>query len=213
MRLSDIDENKLNDELVNFIVFSGIEESNDICEIGIVFGNYNLQKERILKATELYHQKRIKKMILLGGKGGISNEHSSDISEASLMKIIALQNRVDEADIIIEENSNNSIENCQNVITILQSLNINLDKIMLISSDFHLKRCYAIFKKYYGADAEYILIPVKNGFSDKENWFNSERIWNSGRSLVEFEAKALIKYAREGLIEDLELGSIETIKR
>ena len=41
--------------------------------------------------------------------------------------------------------------------------------------------------------------------TDKENWFLSEKVYNSGRNLVEFEANLLIKYAKEGKIYDLNI--------
>lgn len=65
---------------------------------------------------------------------------------------------------------------------------------MLISSEFHLKRCMTIMNKYYKEKIEYILVTAKDGFTDKGNWYLSEKAIDTGRSLVEFEADLLIKY-------------------
>ena len=208
MKLSQIDSNELDDNLVDTIVFSEIRESSENCTFGIVFGNYNLQNERIKKAVNLYHAGRIRKMLLVGGKNGISNEDNNNHTEAELMMNFALQNGVAKKDILIEEASNNTIENCRNISQGL--LDENLKKLALITNDFHMKRCVAIFKKYFSDNCEYLLFPVKNGFSDFENWKYSERVWNSGRSLVEFEANALIKNATDGLIMDLEINMDRT---
>ena len=48
-----------------------------------------------------------------------------------------------------------------------------------------------------------LYIVAKDGFSDSENWFLSDNSWNSGRSLATYEAHLLIKYAKEGKIQDL----------
>lgn len=64
---------------------------------------------------------------------------------------------------------------------------------------------YGYNEKYYKEDIEYILVPAKDGFTDRENWFLSEKVFNSGRSLVEFEADLLIKYAKENKLYDLEI--------
>ena len=63
--------------------------------------------------------------------------------------------------------------------------------------------------KYCPKELEYTLVPSKDGFSDKENWFNSDNSWNSGRSLVTFEAKVLIKYAIEDKIYNLDIPNFE----
>ena len=61
----------------------------------------------------------------------------------------------------------------------------------------------AIIKKKF-PHIEVMLIPAKDDFSDRENWFLSDNSWNSGRSLVTYEANLLVKYAKENKIADLE---------
>lgn len=207
MKLSEYNENNLNDSEIEHIVFSNTEDNMLSAEYGIVFGSYQLQKYRIEKAVELYKQGRIKKLILSGGNGGISNECNDNRTEAELMKMLAIKMGVKEEDIYLEDKSNNSIENSLNVIKLLNLLaNINdIKGLILITSQFHLKRCLAIFKKYFPKDINYCLVAALDGFSDKNNWFLSDESWNTGRNLVTFEAKVLIKYAKEGKIFDLEV--------
>ena len=121
------------------------------------------------------------------------------------MKKLLLEKGINEQNLILESNSNSTIENGINVANVLNSISENIQELILISSEFHLKRCMAIMKKYYKENIDYILVPAKDGFTDKENWFLSERTYNSGRNLVEFEAKLLIKYAKEGKIYDLNI--------
>lgn len=118
------------------------------------------------------------------------------------MKKLALENGIKESDIVIEQHSNNTFENIENVMNLLKDKNI--DKRALITSEFHLKRCMAIMKKNY-PNITTILIPSFGGFSDKNNWYLSDMSWNSGRSIVTYETKLLIKYAKEGKIEDLDI--------
>ena len=82
-----------------------------------------------------------------------------------------------------------------------------IKNIIVITSEFHLKRCYAILKKNY-PNINTTLVAAKDGFSDSDNWFLSDNSWNSGRSLATYEAHLLIKYARENKIEDLEIQMI-----
>ena len=205
MKLSEINNENLTDRQIEQIVFSNIADSGKTAKYGIVFGSYILQKYRVDIATKLYEAGRVNKLIFTGGKGGISNKNNEDIAEAVIMKKLLLEKGINEQDLILESNSNSTIENGINVANVLNSISENIQELILISSEFHLKRCMAIMKKYYKENIDYILVPAKDGFTDKENWFLSERTYNSGRNLVEFEAKLLIKYAKEGKIYDLNI--------
>ena len=205
MKLSEINNENLTDSQIEKIVFSNINDSGKSAKYGIVFGSYTLQKYRIEQATNLYKEGRVKKLILTGGKGGISNQNNEDVPEAELMKESLVKNGISLQDLIIDNSSNSTIENGINVANILNGLKEDIQELILISSEFHLKRCMAIMKKYYKEDIEYILVPAKDGFTDRENWFLSEKVFNSGRSLVEFEAELLIKYAKENKLYDLEI--------
>lgn len=55
------------------------------------------------------------------------------------------------------------------------------------------------------------MIPSKDGFSDRDNWFLSDNSWNSGRSLATYEAHLLVKYAKENKIYDLEINNYSKI--
>lgn len=205
MKLSKISIDNLNDREIEKIVFSNIEDNGKSAKYGIVFGSYTLQKYRIETAFKMYNEGRVKKLILSGGSGGISNKNNQKIAEADIMKKILIEKGINEQDLILENTSNSTIENGINAANILNDLKEDIHELMLISSEFHLKRCMAIMKKYYKEDIEYILVPAKDGFADKENWFLSEKVYNSGRNLVEFEADLLIKYAKENKIYDLEI--------
>lgn len=205
MKLSEISIDNLNDREIEKIVFSNIEDNGKSAKYGIVFGSYTLQKYRIETAFKMYNEGRVKKLILSGGSGGISNKNNEKIAEADIMKKLLVEKGVNEQDLILENTSNSTIENGINVANILNGLKEDIQELILISSEFHLKRCMAIMKKYYKEDIEYILVPAKDGFTDRENLFLSEKVFNSGRSLVEFEADLLIKYAKENKLYDLEI--------
>ncbi|CDE09869.1 putative uncharacterized protein [Clostridium sp. CAG:354] len=205
MKLSEINNANLTDKQIEKIVFSDINDSGKSAKYGIVFGSYTLQKYRIEQAIKLYKEGRVEKLILTGGKGGISNKNNEDVPEAELMKASLVKNGISPQHLILDNSSNSTIENGINVAKILNNLHENIQEVILISSEFHLKRCMAIMKKYYKTNIDYILVPAKDGFTDKENWFLSEKAYNSGRNLVEFEANLLIKYAKEGKIYDLNI--------
>lgn len=206
MKLSQIDSTNLTDKQINLIVFSDIDDSNENADLAIVFGNSDMIKERTLKSVEMYEKGRVKKILFTGGTGGITNTSGDTISEALKMKRLAISKGIKEENIIIEE-SNNSFENVLNSLSLID-LSV-VKSIMIITSDFHLKRCMAIMKNHIGDKVKYVLVPVKNGYSDEENWFNSEKAWGTGRGIVTFEAEILIRYAKEGKIFDLDINNYQ----
>lgn len=205
MKLSEYSEMKLIDKDIQLIVYSDIKDDGMSSKYGLVFGNTMLIKERVSKAVELYNSKRIEKVIFMGGLNGVSNQNSLPIAEADKMKELAIEMGIDEHDIIIDNTSNNTFENINNAILLLGDEINKIKNIIIITSEFHLKRCQAILKKKY-PHLKTTLVPAKDGFSDSDNWFLSDNSWNSGRSLATFEAHLLIKYAKEGKIEDLDLS-------
>lgn len=204
MKLSKINDQNLNDKDIANIVYSNIKDNGKPSKYGLVFGNSMLIKERVAKAVELYNNKRIQKVIFMGGINGVSNQNNSIIPEADKMKEIAIEAGINENDIILDNTSNNTFENIDNAMSLLKNEIDTIKNITVITSEFHLKRCYAIIKKKY-PNINITLVVAKDGFSDSDNWFLSDSSWNSGRSLATYETHLLIKYARENKIEDLEI--------
>lgn len=207
MKLSEINDKELKDKDIKYIVYSNTEDNGKTSKYGLVFGNSMLIKQRVEKAVELYNNKRIQKVIFMGGINGVSNQDNSLIAEADKMKELAIELGINENDIIVENTSNNTFENIDNAMYLLRNEIATIKNIIVITSEFHLKRCYAILKKNY-PNINTTLVAAKDGFSDSDNWFLSDNSWNSGRSLATYEAHLLIKYARENKIEDLEIQMI-----
>lgn len=207
MKLSEINDKNLSDRDIANIVYSNIEDNGKSSKYALAFGNSMLIKERVSRAVELYKNERIQKVIFMGGVNGVSNQDNSLVAEADKMRELAIEFGINKDDIIVDNTSNNTFENIDNAMYILKNEIDEIENITVITSEFHLKRCYAILKKNY-PNINITLVPAKDGFSDSDNWFLSDNSWNSGRSLVTYEAHLLIKYAKENKIEDLEIELI-----
>ena len=73
--------------------------------------------------------------------------------------------------IIQESRSKNTIENARYTLKIIQQRNIQFNKIIVVSSSFHLKRVSYIFKYFYheyNRKDNLIFIPSNNGLSGKK---------------------------------------------
>lgn len=209
MKLSLINNENLTDDMVDKIVYSDTCDNLRNTTYGIVFGNSMLIKERVNTAYDAYKSGRIKKVIFSGGSNGVSNQNNDTVAEAVKMRELAIKLGIKEEDILIDDKSNNSFENVKNSFDLIK--NKNIAEVAIITSEFHLKRCYAIIKKSY-PNIDVIMIHSKDGFSDRDNWFLSDNSWNSGRSLATYEANILIKYAKENKIIDLDIKDIDKKK-
>lgn len=207
MKLSEINNKTLNDDKIQNIVYSKIEDDGLSSKYGLVFGNSMLIKERTLMAVKIYKEKRVNKLIFMGGQQGISNQANSNISEADRMKELAISLGVLKNDILIDNKSNNTFENINNALEIIGEEIKSIKNIVIVTSEFHLKRCLGILKKKL-PNINVSLVGVKDGKTDSENWFLSDNSWNTGRSIVTYEANLLIKYAKEGKIVDFDINSI-----
>ena len=124
-------------------------------EVGIVLGGITSDKEprdrvhvsgsadRILHALHLYREGKIKKILISGGTGKILKD---SIPEAVLLKKILLLSQVPEQDILTESSSRNTRENALFTAEMLGE-EYAYQKILLITSAYHMRRARACFEK------------------------------------------------------------------
>jgi len=168
-----------------------------IYDVGIVLGgiadydkitkahNFNKHADRIMDAQQLYHQGKIKKILISGGNGVLFND---GYIEANAMRDYLLLNQIPSEDIFIENTSRNTKENAFNSAKILKKEYPN-GTFLLITSANHMKRAQLCFEKagiitkafptdcttsYTDFSVEYILLPR---LSALEKWEDLMHEW------------------------------------
>ncbi len=205
LKLREPANSMYDDSLITEAVFGGISDDGRNNKWCIVFGNSLQIKERAATVVYEYQKKRFKKIVLCGGTKGISNNGNGE-SEASRMKKILVESGIPEDAIYLDEESINTFENIDNAMKII-SREEDVKSLSIITSEFHLKRCFLTFKKKY-PDVAVTTISSRDGYSDKYNWRETGNHWNSGRCMVIWERNLLTKYAQEGKIADEELSRV-----
>ncbi len=102
------------------------------------------QGDRIWQALNLYHAGKIKKIVLSGDDGYLTNR---GLHEAKQMKVILVNWGIPNQDILTEENSRNTHENAQFTAKLLHNSYPYLKKGVLITSAIHMRRAEACFEK------------------------------------------------------------------
>ena len=198
------------DSLITDVVFSGISDDLKNNKWCIVFGNSVQVDERVNTVIQKYREGRFNKIILCGGTAGISNSANNSESEASRYKKKIVDAGISESCIYLDEQSQNTFENIDNAMKIIISEDGSVNSLSIITSEYHLKRCYLAFAKMY-PHVTVTTIPAYDGYSDKDNWFNSSNEWDTGRCMVTWERNLLTKYAKDDKIADCDI-KLEKLK-
>lgn len=99
--------------------------------------------DRFLHPLQLYRLGKIEKLLITGGSGYVLKDR---IPEAEQIEKILLMAGVAEEDILTESNSRNTRENALNTAAFLKN-HPDLDKVLLVTSAFHMRRAAACFEK------------------------------------------------------------------
>ncbi len=114
--------------------FSGYDRKNH--------GFFNNTSDRFIQATNLYHQGIIKKIIMTGGDGSLSQDVPSETFFVSEQLI---KNGVSKDAIILENKSRNTYENAIFTKRIIDSLQINGPYVLITSAE-HMPRSEKTFR-------------------------------------------------------------------
>lgn len=109
MFVSEVTEAKLTNELIDRILYQGISDTKEKGDCILVLGSIKATKYRVPVASKLYKAERANKIMLCGGK--IRNFTEGKMSEAEHMYKAAIGLGVSKDDIIVENTSQNTVEN------------------------------------------------------------------------------------------------------
>ncbi len=110
-------------------------------------GYFNISSDRFIQTALLYKKGHIKKILVSGGQNGIIKE--DNFSEADFIKKNLINIGIPSQDILIEEESRNTIENAAFCKSILKANGLDNNKtIVLVTSAFHMQRARAIFENH-----------------------------------------------------------------
>lgn len=121
------------------IVLGGMAEYNgDLDEI-----SFRRQGDRLIQALTLYHTGKVKKLLISGDSGHVTDR---GLHEAKQVKAMLIKWGVPTEDIITEEISKNTYENALETAKILKNEYPELKSYLLITSGIHMRRAKACFE-------------------------------------------------------------------
>jgi uncharacterized SAM-binding protein YcdF (DUF218 family) len=135
-------------------------------EENILFSNNN---DRLLNTLDLYSKGIIKKILISGASGSLTSE----LKEAEILKRYLIKIGIPDSCVLAENSSNNTYENAIYSEKILTKIHAKKElNCLIITSDYHMRRSLACFKKtklqadpyvkkplIKHFDLEYIIVP------------------------------------------------------
>ncbi len=201
MLVSRIQENDLTPDLIDRLLFRGLEDSGDTADCIIVLGSMKAAQYRVPAAAEAYRAGRAGKILLCGGV--LRDFQGGKCTEAENMRKAALELGVAEEDIILENASQNTIENILFALIGLQrvfTLNA-VSKVLLVTTAYHMRRSLAIARYLFPAHISVVPCPANDTHTRRENWMQTPE----GIRRAQGEAMNIVRCVQNGVIPDFEI--------
>ena len=201
MYISQIKEEDLTDEMIDRLLFQDLEDTGENVDCILVLGSVKAAQYRVPAAVRAYKVGRTSKMMLCGGK--LRDFSDGRYSEAEHMRQTALALGVVEEDIILENRSQNTVENILFAMIELQRsvwLN-NVHSVLLVTTAYHMRRSLAIARYLLPAHITVIPCPANDNNTRQDNWMNTQ----VGTDRAKKEAMKIIDSVINGIIPDFEI--------
>ena len=198
MWISDINRDNLTDEIIDRVLYEGLEDTGENADCIMVIGSNKASIYRVPVAVKAYHDNRASKILL---SGGIVN--GGDKGHAEDMRNKAIELGVKAEDIVIETESQNTVENMLCSLLVLQRtfwLN-RINKVLLVTTTYHMRRSLAIARYLFPSHITVLPCPADDNNTRRENWMETEE----GRKRATSEVLKIIDCVNNGLFPDFEI--------
>ncbi|WP_022758399.1 YdcF family protein [Butyrivibrio fibrisolvens] len=201
MRISVIDRDNITDEIVDRVLYKDLADSGENADCIIVLGSIKASKYRIPVAVEAYRKGRSPKILLSGG--AIRDFSEEKMTEAEHMRMHAIDMGVSPDDILIDNVSQNTVENMLGSLLVMQRsfmLN-NVGRVLLVTTSYHMRRSLALARYLFPKHIEIVPCPADDTNTRRENWMKSEE----GRKRAVNEVINIINCVENRLFPDFEI--------
>lgn len=201
MRVSNIKESDLTPEIVDRLLFQGLKDTGENVDCLVVLGSIKAAKYRVPAAVEAYKAGRTGKIMLCGGK--LRDFSTGKCSEAAYMYQAAVEAGVPAEDLILEDSSQNTVENILfSLIALQRTFQLNqVRSVMLVTTAYHMRRSLAAARYLYPKHISVLPCPVDDTNTRRDNWMNTL----AGMERAKTEAMKIVEYVVNGVFPDFEI--------
>ena len=201
MWVSQITEDNLTNDVIDRLLFDGLNDNGATADCIIVLGSIKAAKYRVPVAVKAFFARRSEKIMLCGGK--TRNFPSGNMTEAENMYEKTLELGVPETNIIMENNSQNTIENIlYSLLELQRSMWLNKVKsVLLVTTTYHMCRSLHLARYLYPAHISVYPCPADDTTTKRDNWMNT----TEGIDRAKAEALNIVRCVNNGVIPDFKI--------
>lgn len=201
MLISQLKREALSEESVDRVLYRGLEDGGESADCIIVLGSGKASKYKLPIAFEAYRSGRAPKLLLCGGT--VRDFPEGRMSEAEHMRIHAINLGANADDILMDDRSQNTVENMFGALMELQrAFLINrVKRVLLVTTSFHMRRSLLIARYLFPRHIEVMPCPADDTNTRRENWMKSE----VGRKRAFDEVGKIVDCVENGLFPDFEV--------
>ncbi|MCM1182989.1 MAG: YdcF family protein [Roseburia sp.] len=201
MWVSKITKEELTNDVIDRLLFDGLNDSGENVDCIIVLGSIKAAKYRVPAAAGAFFAGRSEKIMLCGGK--IRDFSGESMAEAENMYKKALELGVPKESIIIEKNSQNTIENILcSLLELQRSIWLNkVRNVLLVTTTYHMRRSLRIAGYLFPSHINIYPCPADDTTTKRDNWMNTQE----GIDRVKREALNIVRCVNNGVIPDFEI--------
>lgn len=201
MWVSKITKEALTNDVIDRLLFEGLNDNGASVDCIIVLGSMKAAKYRVPAAAKAFFSGRSEKIMLCGGK--TRNFSGESMAEADNMYQKALELGVPEASLIVERNSQNTIENILcSLLELQRAMWLNQVKsVLLVTTTYHMRRSLHIARYLFPSHITVYPCPADDTTTKRDNWMNTPE----GIGRAKAEALNIINCVNNGVIPDFEI--------
>lgn len=201
MLVSEIKEKDLTPDVVDRLLFQDIGDTGEPADCIIVLGSAKAAKYRVPVAVDAYNAGRAGKILLCGGV--LRDFAEGKCTEAEHMRKAVSESGAAEEDVLMENSSQNTIENILFALIELQRtfcLN-RIQRVLLVTTAYHMRRSLAIARYLFPEHIAIIPCPANDNNTRKDNWMNTP----AGIERAKGEAMNIVRCVKNSVIPDFEI--------
>lgn len=202
MKISELQENSISDELVDLILFEALPYyGGQAVDAAIVLGSSKAHLYRLPPVVEAYKAGTVRKIICSGHTRPIRGQ---DVNEGALLGAKALEMGVCADDLLVEDKAENTWENLilSRALMLREGLFADIRAIAIATSSYHMRRSLCLAENVFAHDKVTIVsIPGEDSSTQRGTWYTNEK----GRERCTGEVRKILWAVRQGIIQDWDL--------
>ena len=202
MKVSFVDSNELNDDLIKKIFFNTEKKQYDYADYLIIYGCHikTMLDERLNHALAIIKNKKVGKIVLTGGIGVNGN-----FNESEYMLNYLVNNGIDKSMIMVENKSTTTEENNINIMNMLNLKKITEPvNIVLVTQQLHLLRIIMHWNKILdNSNIKFYYDYVDDSNFSYEDVIESVEL----KEILRKQVDKMKKFIDEGIYDDIDIDN------